>query len=212
MIKKTITYSGFTLAILMIVVIFVTSRSFTQLSLAVLVYPLIVYFLYKIFMGKSEGPVVSMNLPSIAPEPSQTDQNDSAVVESPNNALDGAIVTDIEKRAFLKLLGAAGLSVVVYSLINRKFDTVLFGGSQSTNINNQPMQPTAGFTISEIDNDGSVTYFGFVNSSGAWYIMKEDLNMGTYRYTEGRADFNLNWSHRTELTYDYYQNVFPESN
>ncbi len=70
-----------------------------------------------------------------------------------------------------------------------------------------PASPTDGYTISEID-DGIIAYYGFMGQKGAWFIMRQDANDGSFRYAKGDIDFPINWEDRTNLTYDYYANVF----
>ena len=65
MVKKTLTYSSFALACLLVIVIFVTSKSLTQLSAAVFVYPIIVYFAYRIFLqGGKDDPTIQIQTSS----------------------------------------------------------------------------------------------------------------------------------------------------
>lgn len=68
-------------------------------------------------------------------------------------------------------------------------------------------QPTDGYQIAEID-ESETSYFGFVDTKGHWFIMKEDT-AGSFRYTRGESGFPNNWSIREKLKYDYYDRVFP---
>lgn len=67
--------------------------------------------------------------------------------------------------------------------------------------------PSEGYRISEIDENDSVTYYGFTNKDGAWYIVKEDTN-GSFRYAKGEKEFANNWETRRDLKYDYFYNTF----
>jgi len=67
--------------------------------------------------------------------------------------------------------------------------------------------PTDGYTITEVDDSGTDSYYGFVDKTGAWYITKE-FATGAYRYAKGATGFTTNWGNRTSLTYDYFDNVF----
>ena len=41
-------------------------------------------------------------------------------------------------------------------------------------------------------------YYGFVDKTGAWFIMKEESS-GAYRYTKGDSNFSTNWTTRNSL-------------
>jgi hypothetical protein len=62
----------------------------------------------------------------------------------------------------------------------------------------------AKYRVSDIDDDATPNYYGFVDASGAWYIMKEDTTAKTYRYLGGRSDYTTNWTNRASLTYTYF--------
>ncbi len=47
--NKTLTYAGFAAACLFVILLFVTAKSYTQLGLAIVIYPLVAYFALKIF-------------------------------------------------------------------------------------------------------------------------------------------------------------------
>lgn len=123
---------------------------------------------------------------------------------------------DEDKRDFLKMIGAAGISVLLVNLFSRKtMDYLPFintsrqkpSNDQEEATETTPTQsPTAGFSISQVD-DSEIAYFGFTNSKGQWYIMREESG-NTYRYTRGDRDFTSNWKARANLKYDYFENVF----
>ncbi len=123
---------------------------------------------------------------------------------------------DEEKRDFLKMLGAAGISVLLLNLFSKRAESYLpllspnqsdsKKPSEEPTSNNPPPSPTAGYFITEID-DSDPAYFGFTNSLGQWYIMREE-DSNTYRYSKGDRDFTANWGQRATLKYDYFENVF----
>lgn len=209
--RKTITYTSFVIATLVVVLAFVTARTYTQLALATILYPLLVYFAFKIFPRKTwKAPVFTVRLPVRSTE--------KVVAETIKPKAQPVEVADIDKRAFLKLIGAAGLSFFLFSLIGRKTGALPFGGASGTGItaledvagnkiNPAQAQPTDGYRISEID-DNAITFYGFTNKDGAWFIMKEDTDTGSFRYSRGDTNFSGNWSNRENLGYDYYSNVF----
>jgi len=126
---------------------------------------------------------------------------------------------DLDRRKFLKILGATGASVFLLSLLNPKQAGAAFFGSvpgpgtvslkdaSGTKINPAEKHPTDGYKISQLDSATYPHYYGYVNQSGAWYIMKED-DLGNYRYTKGTTGFSANWTLRADLTYDYFNTIF----
>lgn len=221
MIRKTITYSGFALAILMVIVVFVTSKSYTQLGTAVLVYPIFAYFGYKLFMGDSKKePAITIQVPGPKDGNANVNMVEANAVPANNEVTqvskDFVGIADIEKRAFLKMIGGIGLSFVLYSLINRKVEGLFFGGNSfgsnsGSGTTDMKYRATDGYIISEIDNDGPLSYYGFINKDGAWYIMLENVSDGSFRYTRGDLNFSLGWSQRKTLDYDYYYKIFRDN-
>lgn len=128
---------------------------------------------------------------------------------------------DPERRKFLKLIGAAGGSLFLMTIFTRNAEASFFGsmpGPGSISVKNSAgslidpaeKKPTDGYNITEIDDTGADTYYGFVNKDGAWYIQKE-LSTGAYRYVKGSSDFTnvtTGWPNRTSLTYGYFNDVF----
>jgi hypothetical protein len=202
---KTLTYSGFAISTLLIILAFTTAKTYAQLSLAVLLYPLLVYFALKTFPRRNrQAPAITIQLPKRSVPKAE---------EIPTER----VVADIDKRTFIKLIGTAGISFFLFSLLGRRVENLLFGGALesqtlqgSTTPNNQlaqSSQPFEGYKISEID-DGIISYYGFINKDGAWLIMSEDTQTSSFRYAKGSSNFSLNWRERQSLKYDYYYNLF----
>ena len=209
--RKILTYSSFVITSLLVILAFVTATTYTRLGIAILLYPLITFFAYKLFIVKnrkvSEIPV---QLPPLKPV-------EKVKVEKAKFQREGVSVADIDKRAFLKLIGGAGISFFLFSLLNRRTDAFFHGKSavpgissltngDGLKINPAERYPTDGFRISEID-DRETVFYGFINTYGAWYIMKEEED-GSFRYSKGESNFAMNWDTRDNLTYDYYHRVF----
>lgn len=127
-------------------------------------------------------------------------------------------ISDTNKREFLKLLGATGISFFLFSLFNRRPQNPFFGsplgpgGSYPTDTEGNKVgfsekQPTDGYKISEID-DRAIAFYGFTNKDGGWYIMREDSETGSIRYAKGDTAFTNNWANRERITYDYFNNAF----
>ncbi len=104
-------------------------------------------------------------------------------------------ISDANKRDFLKILGATGLSFFLFSIFNRRPETPFFGGStgsgttalidsEGNKVEPAEKTPTDGYKISEID-DSLIAFYGFTDKDGAWFIMREDSETGSIRYSKG---------------------------
>jgi hypothetical protein len=197
-----ITYPSFIIIGLLVVALFITSKSYLQLGVGTLLYIPLAFFGLKIFPRQKE----------ITAESETVEQKSEVLNAEPVD------VKDVDKRAFLKLVGAAGLSYFLFSLLGRRaavpfFDKALGPGttaltdSAGHKIDPALNQPTDGFRISEID-DNIISYYGFTNKDGAWIIMKEDTATSSFRYAKGEAEFPKSWESREKVSYDYYHNVF----
>lgn len=204
--RKLLVYTSFAAATALVVIAFLNAQNYIQLIGAAFFYPPLVYFGLKIFPESFviKFPKRKRVKPEVKPYAARTTVSGSK----------GVGVVDIDKRAFLKLIGATGLSFFFFSLLGRRADALLFGSNQKVNspVTNSnaitPQSPTNGYRISEIDNSGVIAYYGFVNNNGAWFIMKEDANSGTFRYVRGEAGFPTRWRSRKELVYDYFHKLF----
>lgn len=209
---KTITYIGFAISSILIVLAFITAKTYTQLVIAVILYPLLAYFALKLFpRSQNETPAIAYPVPTIAPyQPPNTYQTNI------NN--DKVEIVDIDKRTFLKLLGTAGISFFVFSILGRRSEDFIFNNQFTNSLpqnnlfqNGKEIQPDTltaeGYRISEIDDD-IVSYYGFTNKTGYWLIMREDSQNNSFRYAKGEDNFSKNWERRQMLKYDYYYNLF----
>lgn len=187
----------------LVITIFITAQNYTQLAIAIIIYPLFVFFVYRVFRNAIFKPRVKV-AEKIEPVTTQEKIADA--------------VADNNKRLFLKLVGATGISFLLISIFGRRVESLLFGQNLSQApalVRNVPSDaantpsPTNGYTISEID-DSLVGYYGFTSLDGAWFIMKRDTNSGSFRYVKGKSDFPSNWKKRENLKYDYFYNVFVD--
>ena len=137
-------------------------------------------------------------------------------------------VTEPNRRAFLKRAGGLGLGLLVYSLLNPRNAGAAFFGSvpgpgtvaiKDTNdvvIDPAEKYPTSGYGITEIDDAGAAFYYGFVEKTGKWYILKESDTTGDLSYVyatpdnnPGVVDFTTAWTnHATTLTYNRFDTAF----
>lgn len=201
--RKIIIYIGFIIASLVMIAVFINATTYTQLAVAASLYPLLVFYGFKAFPRKSL--IYTSKKPLIE-------------VRQVVKSAEKVDITDSDKRAFLKLIGGVGLTFFLLSIFNKKaadlFSKSLPGSrlvspeaTAGNKIDPVQNQATDGYKISEIDNN-VISFYGFINIDGAWYIMKEDTENGSFRYTRGDSNFPSNWANRQNLKYDYLNNVF----
>lgn len=206
MMRKILIYCSFIIASLFVVVAFMTATTYIQLAVAIFLYPLLILFAFKAFLPKtlrySKKPVTEVPPPVVT----STEKRENVGI------------SDIDKRAFLKLIGGAGLTLFFFSIFNKKAEGLFFKSlpgpgrvsledTLGNKIDPTQAQPTDGYRISEID-DNDITFYGFTNKDGAWFIMRGDTDTGSFRYSRGNSNFPGNWSNRENLKYDYFSNVF----
>ncbi len=205
--RTLLIYPSFMIAFVLLAVVFITSTTYTQLGVAVLLYPLLAFFAYQIFLGKKQvSQTTTIPIQSVA--------------EKIETQTDSRGIADIDKRTFLKLIGASGISFFLISIFGRNVESWLFGRqnlAQTGALTGNPSadktsaataSTTDGYHISEVDDD-IIAYYGFINKEGAWFIMKGDTNNGSFRYVRGRSNFPETWKKRQNLDYDYFHQVFP---
>lgn len=196
-------YSIFIIAVLGVIVAFITAVSYKQLIIAAVFYPLLVYFGLILFPRKDTG--IRSQKVSTSPPPVK-------------EKTEKTVVADLDRRAFLKIAASTGISYFIYSILSRRAEGLLMGRAPDSGtvalqkpdgqtIHPAETQPTDGYQIAEID-EGELSYFGFVDTEGHWFIMKENT-AGSFRYTKGKVDFPNSWGIREKLKYDYYDRVFP---
>ncbi len=209
--RKTLTYSSFIIITLVVIVMFVTATTYIQLAVAVILYPLLAFFAFKILPRKAwKAPIITIRLPAKRAEKART--------ETAAPKAEPVEVTDIDKRTFLKLIGAAGLSFFVFSFLGRRAESLLFGEPSGSRVTENPSTannastagspPTAGYKISEVDDNDTISYYGFIGKDGDWLIMREDTDISSFRYAKGNSNFPNNWTKRENLKYDYFHNLF----
>lgn len=85
-------------------------------------------------------------------------------------------------------------------------DSVSKGYLQSTATNTARLSELGAYEISDTDDDAEPNYYGYLKSSGEWYIMKEES--GAYRYAKGNDGYTTAWTARASQSYDYFDEVF----
>ncbi len=207
---KALTYTGLIVASSLIIMGFITAKTYPQLAAAIILYPALIFIAFNIFPRKGwKTPKITIQAPiKLNGQINQTAQHNTTP----------AYVADIERRAFIKLIGATGISFFLMSIFGRKIDSLFFGRTGQSVINTNPIgnndqfgtvsaSPTDGYKISEVD-EGSISYYGFINNQGAWLIMREEIDGGSFRYAKGGSDFPGNWASRENLRYDYFNALF----
>ncbi len=208
--RKNLILTCFIIATLVVFGMFISATTYVHLAVAVVTYPLLVYFAFVVFPRK--------NFSHTLPATTVTLQPPLAAEKTESVKTKGIGITDIDKRVFLKLIGAAGLSLFLFSIFNKKAEGLFFKSlpasglisltdSAGHKIDPAQAQPTDGYRISEID-DNVITLYGFTNKDGAWFVMREDTETGSFRYTKGDSNFPNNWTNREKLKYDYFNSIF----
>jgi len=199
--NKLIFYIGLIVSGLVIIGMFITATSYLQLVVAVISYPLFIYFGSRLFPYRFSraGQQKALAIPH---SPISTPKSKGGIA-------------DIDKRDFLKLIGTAGISFFLFSLFSRKKEIPFIGQMTGQRVPVTPSPdgdkigtgPTDDYQITEID-EGAIAYYGFTDVEGAWFIMKEDSDSGSFRYSQGNGSFSQNWAKRENLKYDYFYRTF----
>ena len=217
--KKLLIYYNFVIVSLMIVGGFLSTGSYAQLASAAFFFPLAAYFLFLVLPNRSKA--------IIFPEPQEIKKTKkkkakTEVLKAEKIEDDGSEKKrlDVNRRAFVKLIGSAGVSLFLFSIFTKKAQGAFFGSvpgpgvvalkdTSGTQIDPAIKLPTDGYKISEID-DSSPAYYGFVDKDGDWFIMKES-STGQYKYykkTGEDDDFTTDWPNRGSFTYLYFDSIF----
>ena len=124
---RALSYIGFTVACLFVILLFVTSKSYVQLTIAIILYPIITFLALKIFPRKvaviNEYPSVTVAPNTIPNNVGPVNNNVSAVM--PSQKVD---IIDVDKRTFLKFIGTAGISFFIFSLLGASVGVVVAEG------------------------------------------------------------------------------------
>ena len=83
---------------------------------------------------------------------------------------------------------------------------VSIGDSTGNKINPAQSSPLDGYNITEIE-DSTISFYGFTNENGGWYLLRVDTVAGSFRYAKGDLNFPGSWASRGNLKYDYYYNL-----
>lgn len=204
-------YFAFAVACFFVIAAFVTATNFTQLALAALLYPILMFFAYKMYTRPKHAAEKVLTTEDLSSEHQTTTKKPAEKI----------IISDVDKRVFLKLIGSAGVFLFLFSLFNKKAENLFYkslpesgksffdrkeaarAGTPTPTVT----QPTDEYGISEVEN-GETSYYGYTKLGGAWYIMKVDSATNSFRYVKGDKNFPASWKNRQKLKYDYFGNVF----
>src|SRR3989344_2694981 len=186
----------FATACMVVIAAFITATTYLQLVVAMLLYLVLAIFAWNILTGIVAR--VGIKVSTISPHISQTNVGVSGLI-GPSETRE-INISDIDKRVFLKLIGGAGIFLFLFSLLSKQSENLFFknfpkqslfgtaGNISESNNNNVQSQPLDGYIITEIDNE-IISFYGFTNKEGLWYIMKVDTELGSVRYIKGTLDF-----------------------
>ena len=70
--------------------------------------------------------------------------------------------------------------------------------------------PVVNFQIADIDDTPPLSYYGYLDAQGGWYIMQDDtsITVEAIRFARGTSEYTSNWGSREVLNYGYYDGVF----
>lgn len=70
------------------------------------------------------------------------------------------------------------------------------------------LNPLEQYKISDMSTPDDTKYYGFLNSDGGWYIMREVTSEESYRYCKGDSDYTTAWTNKVSLVYTYFDLAF----
>ncbi len=65
------------------------------------------------------------------------------------------------------------------------------------------------YQISDEDVATNLEFYGYLDTTGGWFILKYDLVNGSLKYIRGGDNYNATWLNRSILDYSPYDEVFP---
>lgn len=68
--------------------------------------------------------------------------------------------------------------------------------------------PLGRYIVADEEETATYAYTGFEGADGGWYIMRETLASGSYRYSAGTSAYSTAWTNRASQTYGYPSEVF----
>jgi len=128
--KKLLIYYCLLAVALVVIAGFISARSFTEIASAILFYPMVIYFVSQSIPPKKKTIIHS---------------KDISPVELKLEGEEKIYISDSNKRAFIKLIGSAGLSLFLFALFTKKAQAAFFGSGGGPGI--VALKDTTGTTI-----------------------------------------------------------------
>ena len=223
--KKITIYYSFIIISIMTLSAFLKAESTAQIISAVIFFPLFMYFSELVIPKRQKAIIIQPVRLPIKKESILMDKKKGQITKKKDKEETGQVLgedeIDIDRRVFLKIIGSAGVGLFFLSIFTKKSHAAFFGSAPTgpgiisikdtsgALIDPAIKTPTDGYKISEVDDSSSPAYYGFIDKTGAWFIMKEESS-GAYRYTKGDSGFSSNWENRrsSSLTYGYFDAIF----
>lgn len=217
------------------------AETLAQLVSVIFFLPLALYFTLEVMPVKKRYSYITVPV-SLSPSPVNEPVTESTFefdpTETPTEKIIGnlsmkkkSVKLDVDRRQFLKLIGAAGLGVFIFSIFGRRrAGDTFFGALPIPGVSNKttpspgvvtikdksgaaidPAEklPHEGYSISQIDDAENINYYGFVNKDGDWYILRVDD--GEFKYYKKQllnGNFSAEWPHRASFNYQYFDYYF----
>ncbi len=209
-------YYNFIICTALVIMGFLGALSYAQLVSAILFYPLMLYFAYLIIPRNTKAIALPKKKEEVKKKPEKT--KDGEVLELKKEG-EEKTKFDIDRRAFIKLIGSAGMSLFLLSIFTKKAQGAFFGSvpgpgtvaikdTTGAKIDPAIKHPTDGYRVAELD-DSTPSYYGFIDKDSNWFIIRD--NDGTYKYKTGSSGFSASWSGRgsiPEIEWLYYDDAF----
>jgi len=64
------------------------------------------------------------------------------------------------------------------------------------------------YSASDSELLSTIEYYGFLNPSDNWYILRYNLTDGAIRYNFGSTNYNQSWFNRTNLNYTLFNEAY----
>ena len=204
----------------MVIMGFLGAESYAQLTAAIMFFPLMLYFAYLIIPRNTRAISLPQKKAKTKSKKKTTTVNKKGeVVELKKEGEEKEGKFDLDRRAFIKLIGSAGMSLFLLAMFTKKAQGAFFGSvpgpgtvaikdTTGTKIDPAIKHPTDGYRVAELD-DATPSYYGFIDKDGNWFIIRDDD--GTYKYKTGTSGFTTAWSGRgsiPEIEWLYYDEAF----
>ena len=217
--RALLIYYNFIICTALVLMGFLGASSYAQLLSAIMFFPLMIYFAYLIIPRNTRAIAIPVKTKPQDKKRKTKTTKDGEIIELTKEGEEKDTKFDLDRRAFIKLIGSAGLSVFLLSIFTKKAQGAFFGSvpgpgtvaikdTTGAKIDPAIKHPTDGFRVAELD-DSTPSYYGFIDKDGNWFIIRDDD--GTYKYKTGSSGFSAAWTGRgsiPEIEWLYYDQAF----